>query len=61
VLSNIMNYRLIVISTSFPVSPLAISDLNAQSAAALTVDVRQPKAAVNPRLHGLMTEETNYS
>lgn len=56
-----MNYRLIVISTSFPVSPLAISDLNAQSAAALTVDVRQPKAAVNPRLHGLMTEETNYS
>lgn len=56
-----MNYCLILISTSFLVSPLAISDLNAQSAAALTVDVRQRKAAVSPRLYGLMTEETNYS
>jgi len=59
-LANLMNYRLVV-STAILVSSLAISDLDAQSAASLTVSVTQPKAAVSPMLYGLMTEEINYS
>ena len=39
----------------------AVSGLRAQSAAALTVEVNRPKAAVSPILYGLMTEEINYS
>jgi len=56
-----MNYRFGVISTAFVVSSLATPGLHAQSAAVLTVDVSQPKAAVSPTLYGLMTEEINYS
>ena len=39
----------------------AVPGLRAQSAAALTVEVNRPKAAVSPMLYGLMTEEINYS
>ena len=38
-----------------------VPSLRAQSAATLTVDVKQPKAPVSPTLYGLMTEEINYS
>ncbi len=49
------------ISTTFLLTCLAASALRAQPAAALTVHVNQPKAAVSPTLYGLMTEEINYS
>ncbi|MEI9974945.1 MAG: alpha-L-arabinofuranosidase C-terminal domain-containing protein [Ignavibacteriota bacterium] len=38
-----------------------VSSLQAQPAATLTIDVKQPKAPVSPTLYGLMTEEINYS
>ena len=56
-----MNYRFLVVSTALLASSLANSGLRAQSGAALTVDLKQPKAAVSPMLYGLMTEEINYS
>ena len=56
-----MNYRFLVLSTALLASSLANSGLRAQSGAALTVDLKQPKAAVSPMLYGLMTEEINYS
>src|ERR1019366_1319447 len=60
-ISKIMNYRFLVLSTALLASSLANSGLRAQSGAALTVDLKQPKAAVSPMLYGLMTEEINYS
>jgi alpha-N-arabinofuranosidase len=57
---KIMN-RLFVGSIALLASALATADLRAQSAATLTVDVKQPKTAVSPMLYGLMTEEINYS
>src|SRR5580692_9827641 len=56
-----MNCRLLGVFTVFLVSSLATSDLQAQSAADLTVDVQQSKSSVSPMLYGLMTEEINYS
>jgi len=50
-----MNYRFLIVSAALLVS------LRAQTPAALTVDVKQPKASVSPMLYGLMTEEINYS
>jgi alpha-N-arabinofuranosidase len=35
--------------------------LRAQAPATLTVELKQAKAPVSPTLHGLMTEEINYS
>jgi alpha-N-arabinofuranosidase len=55
-----MNYRFVV-STGLLAAFLAASGLRAQSTAALTIDLNQPKAAVSPILYGLMTEEINYS
>jgi len=51
----------LVISAVFLASSFVIPGLRAQSAADLTVDVKQPKSAVSPMLYGLMTEEINYS
>jgi len=51
-----MSYRFAVISAA-----LVTSELLAQSAAVLTVNVKEPKAAVSPTLYGLMTEEINHS
>jgi len=59
--SKIMNHRLFVVSAAFLVGSLATLDLRAQSAAALTLDLKQLKFAVSPMLYGLMTEEINYS
>jgi len=56
-----MTRRFVEILTASLVSSLTIFGLHAQSAAELTVDVNQPKAAVSPTLYGLMTEEINYS
>src|SRR5881296_3058860 len=56
-----MNYRFVAISTGLLAGYFAASGLRAQSAAALTIDLNQPKAAVSPILYGLMTEEINYS
>jgi alpha-N-arabinofuranosidase len=42
-------------------SAFVTSGLPAQSAADLTIDLKQPKSAVSPILYGLMTEEINYS
>ena len=56
-----MNQRFIVLTIASLLSCPITSGLHAQSAAALTVDVNQPKAAVSPTLYGLMTEEINYS
>ena len=55
-----MNYRLVV-STGLLAAFFAGSELGAQSTAALTIDLNQPKAAVSSILYGLMTEEINYS
>src|SRR5438874_10241055 len=56
-----MNYRFVAISTGLLAGYFAASGLRAQSAAALTIDLKQPKAAVSPILLGLMTEEINHS
>src|SRR5438874_1333304 len=56
-----MNYRFVAISTGLLAGYFAASGLRAQSAAALSIDLKQPKAAVSPILYGLMTEEINYS
>src|SRR5437764_10890906 len=56
-----MNYRFVAISTGLLAGYFAASGLHAQSAAALTIDLKQSKAAVSPILYGLMTEEINYS
>src|SRR3989442_12246665 len=56
-----MNYRFVAISTGLLAGYFAASGLRAQSAAALTIDLKQPKAALSPILYGLMTEEINYS
>src|SRR5439155_10427466 len=56
-----MNYRFVAISTGLLAGYFAASGLRAQSAAALTIDLKQPKAAVSPILYGLMTEEINHS
>ena len=55
-----MNYRFIAIASVLLAGCFA-SGLRAQSTAALTIDLNQPKAAVSPILYGLMTEEINYS
>src|SRR5207244_5021073 len=59
--SQIMNYRFVAISTGLLAGYFAASGLRAQSAAALSIDLKQPKAAVSPILYGLMTEEINHS
>ena len=59
--SNIMNHRFVVVTIAFLLTCSIGSDLHAQTVAALTVDVNQPKAPVSPMLYGLMTEEINYS
>ena len=51
-----MNY-----STRLLAALAAVASLRAQSAATLTIDLTQRKAAVSPMLYGLMTEEINYS
>jgi alpha-N-arabinofuranosidase len=51
----------LVVSTVLLASSLVTSELHAQSAVNLTIDVKQPKSAVSPMLYGLMTEEINYS
>jgi alpha-N-arabinofuranosidase len=56
-----MNHRFVVVAVAFLLICPIISGLHAQSAAALTVDVSEPKAPVSPMLYGLMTEEINYS
>src|SRR5256885_16793111 len=59
--SNIMNHRFVLFTIAFLLTCPITSGLHAQSAAALNVDVNQPKAPVSPMLYGLMTEEINYS
>jgi alpha-L-arabinofuranosidase len=46
---------------AFVLAGVAATGLRAQSGAALTVELKQPKSAVSPTLYGLMTEEINYS
>jgi alpha-L-arabinofuranosidase len=55
-----MNYRFALAVTAALMSAVT-PVMRAQSAAALTVDVNRPKAAVSPTLYGLMTEEINHS
>src|SRR5437763_2480862 len=40
---------------------MAVTAVQAQTPATLTVELSRPKAAVSPTLYGLMTEEINYS
>ena len=56
-----MNHRILTITAALLVSSIAASNLCAQSAAELTIELNRPKAAVSPTLYGLMTEEINYS
>jgi alpha-N-arabinofuranosidase len=57
-----MKHRFVAfVSTALLASSLAVSGAQAQSGAALTVDVKLPKSPVSPTLYGLMTEEINYS
>jgi alpha-N-arabinofuranosidase len=56
-----MNYRSSIVSTALFLGSCGALVLRAQSAATLTVDVKQVKSAVSPTLYGLMTEEINYS
>jgi alpha-N-arabinofuranosidase len=48
-------------SAALLASAFVASGLHAQSAADLTINLKQPKSAVSPMLYGLMTEEINYS
>lgn len=58
----VVNYRFLAIAAALLGASLAAPLLRAQSpAAALTVDLNQPKATVSRTLYGLMTEEINYS
>jgi len=56
-----MNYRYFAVAGALLVSSLTGPGLRAQSPAALTINVKQPKSAVSPTLYGIMTEEINYS
>jgi alpha-L-arabinofuranosidase len=55
-----MKYRFLAASALLAIS-FAAPCLRAQSAAALTIDLKQQKAPVSPMLYGIMTEEINYS
>ena len=55
-----MNLRRVHLS-AIPFILAACLGLQAQDRATLSVDLKNPKAAVSPMLYGLMTEEINYS
>src|SRR3954454_23855020 len=56
-----MDFRRVILSTVSIAITIAAAAVQAQTPAALTLDLSRPKAAVSPTLNGLMTEEINYS